>query len=26
MLGSFDQALRSHFPVEINQANLDRLL
>jgi hypothetical protein len=26
LLGSFDQALRSHFPVEINQANLDRLL
>ena len=26
MLGAFDQALRTHFPVEINQANLDRLL
>lgn len=26
LLGSFDQALRTHFPVEINQANLDRLL
>ncbi|MGH7034386.1 MAG: peptidyl-prolyl cis-trans isomerase [Stellaceae bacterium] len=26
LLGSFDQALRSHFPVEINQANLDRVL
>ncbi|HKT18467.1 MAG TPA: peptidyl-prolyl cis-trans isomerase [Stellaceae bacterium] len=26
MLSSFDQALRAHIPVEINQANLDRLL
>ena len=26
VLGSFDQALRGHFSVEINQANLDRLL
>ncbi len=26
LLGAFDQALRAHFPVEINQANLDRLL
>lgn len=25
MLGAFDQALRAHFPVEINQTNLDRL-
>jgi peptidyl-prolyl cis-trans isomerase D len=26
MLNAFDQALRKNFPVEINQANLDRLL
>lgn len=26
ILNAFDQALRSHFPVEINQTNLDRLL
>ncbi len=26
MLSAFDQALRDHFPVKINQTNLDRLL
>ena len=26
MLNAFDQALRSYFPVDINQANIDRLL
>jgi peptidyl-prolyl cis-trans isomerase D len=26
MLNAFDQALRGHFPVEINQTNLDRAL